>query len=188
MTHPIIKTDNYLLITSDELVEKNYGYSPKSNEIFYYTKDFYGKGHESWVNIIAHLPLNNQPILEGVPLLPPLPNEEDEWELDNDNIDKGVEKNGLGYVNGYYGGFVDGVKKAKEKYKFTEEDVIKIVEKSRETGLTAEYLMLYLSQPKLPVGFKCKMVSDIPSTEVMGEFELRPKIINGVVQGEWIFE
>ncbi len=46
--------------------------------------------------------------------------------------------------------FLEGYNQAlednKEK-KYTEEDVISIVEKSRETGLTAEYLMLTL-QPK----------------------------------------
>jgi hypothetical protein len=41
----------------------------------------------------------------------------------------------------------DGYKKAKETL-YTEEQVKFIVEKSRETGLTAEYLMLSLKQPK----------------------------------------
>ena len=194
MTHQIIKTDNYILITSDEEIKVGDWciLFDSVGNLFYDIPLQYTDSKNQHINkylrkVIAHLPPNNSSILEGVPLLPPL-DDEDEFELDNDNIDKGVEKNGLGYVNGYYGGFVDGVKKAKEKYKFTEEDVIKIVEKSRETGLTAEYLMLSLSQPKLPVGFKCEMVSDIPSTEVMGEFDSRPKIINGVMQGEWIFE
>ena len=49
-------------------------------------------------------------------------------------------------------GFVDGYNKAiegnKDK-KWTDADVIKIVEKSRETGLTAEYILLYLqSKPE----------------------------------------
>jgi len=38
--------------------------------------------------------------------------------------------------------------KAKEKYRWTDEDVIRIVEKSRETGLTAEYLIQSLKQQK----------------------------------------
>ena len=53
-------------------------------------------------------------------------------------------------------GFISGYNKAKEKYKWTDEDVIKIVEKSRRTGLTAEYLMTSFQQPKMPVGFKCE--------------------------------
>ena len=177
MTHPIIKTDNYILITSDEdintgdywhyLGEKD---DPVKNVL---GRSWFEKLHDvkMYKKVITHLPLNNSPILEGVPLLPPLPNEENDLASQE-----------------YPFLFIEGYKKAKEKYKFTEEDVIKIVEKSRETGLTAEYLILSLSQPKLPVGFKCEMVSDIPSTEVMGEFDSRPKIINGVMQGEWIFE
>ena len=43
MTHNIIKTENYLLVVGD-----------------------------SDAKIIAHLPLNNSPVIEGVPLLPPL--------------------------------------------------------------------------------------------------------------------
>ena len=41
-------------------------------------------------------------------------------------------------------GFKKGYNKAKEKYKWSDEDVIQILEKSRETGLTAEYLLLTL--------------------------------------------
>jgi hypothetical protein len=44
-------------------------------------------------------------------------------------------------------GYVEGYKNAKETL-YTEEQVKFIVEKSRETGLTAEYLMLSLKQPK----------------------------------------
>jgi hypothetical protein len=43
----------------------------------------------------------------------------------------------LGLINGYNQALEDNKKK-----KYTENDVIQILEKSRETGLTAEYLML----------------------------------------------
>ncbi len=101
----------------------------------------------------AHLPLNGANIIENLPLLPP---------IENDNVYELSEKDfiHMGYKNGktdFQVGFVRGYNKAKEKYKFTEEDVIKIVEKSRETGLTAEYLMLSIQQPKMPVRFECEM-------------------------------
>ena len=197
MTHQIIKTDNYILITSDEEIKVGDWciLFDSVGNLFYDIPLQYTDSKNQHINkylrkVIAHLPPNNSSILEGVPLLPPL-DDEDEFELDNDNIDKGVEKNGLGYVNGYYGGFVDGVKKAKEKYKFTEEDVIKIVEKSRETGLTAEYLMLSLSQPKIhPTHFEVEMeTSRVPyGDDGWKTIETGYKIINGVMQGEWIFE
>ena len=54
------------------------------------------------------------------------------------------------YEEEYYLGLIKGYNQAlednKEK-KYTEEDVISIVKKSRETGLTAEYLLLSI-QPK----------------------------------------
>lgn len=55
----------------------------------------------------------------------------------------------LSYKNyvkiGFIGGYNQALEDNKEK-KWTDEDVIRIVEKSRETGLTAEYLIL-LKQP-----------------------------------------
>ena len=48
-------------------------------------------------------------------------------------------------VRDNYGSFVAGYDKAKETL-FTEEQVISIVEKSRATGLTAEYIIQSLKQ------------------------------------------
>ena len=59
MTHLVIKTDNYLLITSDE-------------EIKSLDAEWSGWWHGG-KKVIAHLPLNNSLIHKGVPLLPPLP-------------------------------------------------------------------------------------------------------------------
>ena len=50
--------------------------------------------------------------------------------------------------NGYFG-YIKGYTQCQEDMadkKYTEEDVINIVNKSRETGLTAEYLMLSLNK------------------------------------------
>ena len=47
----------------------------------------------------------------------------------------------MGYIKGYTQCQQDMADK-----KYTEEDVINIVNKSRETGLTAEYLMLSLNK------------------------------------------
>ena len=52
----------------------------------------------------------------------------------------------LFFINGYQKGYNQAIENNKNK-KYTKEDVIHIVEKSRETGLTAEYLLLSL-QPK----------------------------------------
>ena len=85
MTHKTTITDNYIIITSDENIkEGDYIFSTKSNNIFRadsieylekhniiedFDKSFYINSVNS-KKIIAHLPLNNSPILEGLNLLP----------------------------------------------------------------------------------------------------------------------
>ena len=76
MTHNIIKTENYLLVVDDsEIKEGDWIYKSNSN-----TLNIAGKGYHNFTQsdakIIAHLPLNNSPVLEGVPLLPPLEDEQ----------------------------------------------------------------------------------------------------------------
>ena len=70
MTHPIIKTDSYLLVVDDksEIKEGERGLSI-NNAVYTH---FNHLGKEYGKKVIYHLPLNNSPILEGVPLLPPL--------------------------------------------------------------------------------------------------------------------
>jgi hypothetical protein len=169
MTHKLITTENYLLVVDDSEININQyvycdlGYIEKVMDIIngwvYHTKMLGKNPIKHYKKIIAHLPLNppfiygytNSPILEGVDLLPPL---EDEAEKLAKEYANGTSDIDVPYTNGLFYGFLEGYNKAKAKYKYTEEDVIKIVEKSRETGLTAEYLMLSLQQPKMPVGFK----------------------------------
>lgn len=199
MTHPIIKTDNYILITSDEDIKEE-GWATDSYGVFRYANDNpCQKVFGDCKKIIAHLPLNNSPILDGVDLLPPLPMTFPTIECIGDNIWEELTGGQEVSVNrgDWSFGFGIGYNKAKEKYKFTEEDVIKIVEKSRETGLTAEYLILSFLQEKLPVGFKCEIEVECTGNDNNGCFMdapghncgcIKPKIINGVMQGEWIFE
>jgi hypothetical protein len=76
MTHNIIKTKNYLLLVDDSKIkEGDWIYESDSNSV-----NIAGKGYHNFTQsdakIIAHLPLNNSPVLEGVPLLPPLEDEQ----------------------------------------------------------------------------------------------------------------
>ena len=73
-------------------------------------------------------------------------------EMIEDDVEKLAEeyakkKYGGGQSPSYFLGFTDGYNKAKETL-YTEEQVIAIVEKSRATGLTAEYIIQSLKQPK----------------------------------------
>lgn len=88
MTHNIIKTENYLLVVDDsEIKEGDWIYESDSNSV-----NIAGKGYHNFTQsdakIIAHLPLNNSSILEGVSLLPPL---EDEQSLQQPKMPVGFE-------------------------------------------------------------------------------------------------
>ena len=160
MKYNIIKTDNYLTVVDKDL-EINIGdlyiddYKLLRKSI---TSDKdYWNSRKDYKKVIAYLPINNSPILEGVSLLPPLQQEDDVDKLAEQDAIEIFENNFSLASLSYQSQFKIGYYKAKEKYKWTDEDVIKIVEKSRETGLTAEYLMLSLFQPKYPIAFECKM-------------------------------
>ena len=160
MKHNIIKTENYLLVVDErEIKVGDWYYVPRTNKAYkcqYDPTELEMEKRFGVRKVIAHLPLNGSPILEDVDLLPPLEEDDVEklaltifprhenWTLNSDNADKRPI-------------WIDGYNKAKEKYKYTEEDIIRIVEKSRATGLTAEYLMLTLSQPKMPNGFELQI-------------------------------
>jgi hypothetical protein len=77
MTHPIIKTENYLLVVDESKIESG----SKSLLILDGFQDGEPMILSHWQGvadgylgkkIIYHLPLNNAPTLEGVELLPPL--------------------------------------------------------------------------------------------------------------------
>ena len=166
MKHELIQTKNYLLIVDDSEIKIDDLYlNQTGNVIEKLTYRIPSSGH--WCKkIIAHLPLNGAPVIEGVDLLPPI--EGEVGELAN------IFSNGfqlylsLDMVGALREGFVSGHNKAKEKYKFTEEDLRKaIVDAWTERGLLTkskaflgDYLEHYiqsLQQTKMPVGFECDM-------------------------------
>jgi len=112
--------------------------------------------------IIAHLPLNNSPILEGVDLLPPLEDEVDKFEsfLDRE-IELGLNtKETIDRIKWYYQQYF----KSKQK-NYTEEDLMKAIDMAREytpdvVGFTKDEIIQSLNQPKMPVKFVCEMKKD----------------------------
>ena len=114
MEYPIIKTQNYLLIVDESEIKKcTYCYDEINKRLFFYE----GPLRYNYKRVVAHLPLNNSPILEGVDLLPEINEEEDLSEI----IDTlSVNDN---YKQAIYEGIQIGYKKAKEKYRFTEDDI-----------------------------------------------------------------
>lgn len=204
MTHKIINTRDYLLIVDDsQITVDDWAYNPfgdcpisveDTEDDMLYINSEYSK-------IIAHLPLNNSPILEGVPLLPPLEDKVEQIAQEYfDAYEEGEHKDGL--LTGFY----HGHKKAKEKYKYTEEDLIKLLEWVKtddyryfsRTGTSQELLgqvIQSFQQPKMPVGFQFKLQKDCPfdftSRCTMDRCDCKSKIkttINSQGITQWVGE
>ena len=173
MTHKLIHTPNHLLVVDDsEIKEGDWCLDDCNVEFKVIEKGHAGLLRSTGVTfveaackkIIAHLPLNGSPILEGVALLPPL--EDDVEKLADDlypiQIEDDWDKN-----KQYRDEFIEGYNKAKEKYKYTEEQMKRIYEKgysagrnelnSRESDKIKYDYIQSLSQPKMPVGFECEI-------------------------------
>lgn len=159
MKKEIVYTDKYALILSDDGIKegdwiKLDGKCLKAVDTSYLP---------TTKKIIAHLPLSDAPILEGVPLLPPLPQGDDIKELAEENYPIGDCWNSeqslirkLAFKNGY--------NKAKEKYKFTEEDMINFAIWKSITVFNTPYTPLgefrlweSLQQPSRPTHFECEI-------------------------------
>jgi hypothetical protein len=100
MKHKLKKTENYLLVVDEsEIKEGDYctthlniidvGKIHNSYTIFHTIAKEHLNDLKSCKKIIAHLPLNNAPILEGVDLLPPL---EDDGDLIYENTEDSFYK------------------------------------------------------------------------------------------------
>jgi hypothetical protein len=169
MKYNIIKTDNYLLIGSDDDIRRGLFYCVRTKNIF----QDEGEDIHCWmgdIRIIAHLPLNNSPVLQGVDLLPPL---EDDVEKLAEEFKSSYKK--VGVTDYEVSSFIVGYNKAKEKYKYTEEQLKTAIHKaiifSEENRkiTSGEYAVKFYKfygeliqspqQPKMPVAFECEMVT-----------------------------
>lgn len=108
MTHKIIKTDSYLLIVDDSEIKIG-DYVTDMVVVFKFKDDASLLGRKK---VIAHLPFNGSPILEGVPLLPPIKDDAEELAKEEINYD------GMNFIITNYtrSGFIIGYNKAKEKF------------------------------------------------------------------------
>lgn len=177
MRYEIIKTDNYLLIVDgSEIKAGDYHVATRivktngDNAIAFTDQKQLEAIAEigGAKKIIAHLPLNNSTILEGVPLLPPLEQEDDAEKLYPINRTGSMWMPSRHEVSNIYR--QEGYNKAREKYKYTEEDIAKAItygwDLSHYHRLNTEEKLLKmqrdfiksLSQPKMPIAFECEMV------------------------------
>jgi hypothetical protein len=152
MKHEIIYTKDCALIVSELTSPGKEGQVFLTKENIIHTVVGWNYGDRL---IIAHLPLTDAPILEGVPLLPELSKEDDVEELALRTYPFGnSERNAL----------ITGYNKAKETYKYTEEDLIKAIDmattrRHEDTVLffRSDEIIQSLQQPKRPKYFECEM-------------------------------
>ncbi len=173
MKKEIVYTDKYALILSDEEIKEGDYYLlipenkvKRANNVLSLNRD--------WKKVIGYLNLNDAPILKGVPLLPPLPKEDDVEELakeeypigdDWDDIESLVRK--LAFKKGY--------NKAKEKYNLTLSRLVDLyIEESgygmdmwgkeeNETMTIISKIIQSLQQPSRPTHFEFENVYRVKS-------------------------
>jgi bisphosphoglycerate-dependent phosphoglycerate mutase len=202
MNHEIIYTDEYALIVSDEIPDGFY-YDTYLKDLRHTDCSEYGESSIA-KKVIAHRPLTDAPIIEVVPLLPPF-----SW-----SQQYGVEKlaedkypisvGGSMWMPSNHDmmqankqeGFIQGYNKAKETYKYTEEDIANAVMFGRwgETDKKSYNKFIQsLQQPKRPKYFECETItmnegytdeSDYPYQEV----EIPKTITNSQGQTELVGE
>jgi hypothetical protein len=158
MKNEIIYTDDYALIVGDEHIKDVRPHKGKYhledgltiNKFPDYLTDL-----GACKLIIAHRPLTDAPILEGVPLLPEFKKEDDVVELALRTYPFGnSERNAL----------ITGYNKAKETYKYTEDDLIAVWNAAFEEGVSLDDeindpvsfkdVIQSLQQPKRPKYFQ----------------------------------
>jgi len=179
MKHELIKTDDYLLVVSNEEIREQSGndtiFNKNINKI---TAGIY-QDDDNQFKVLAHLPLNGSPYLDGVDVLPELKDQQveklaDEYVQSVVKIDIEPRSYDLNSKIGIYGGacvgFKDGYNKAKETYKYTEEDLINAIQMAKEGNIgyyspgcpnyyfeySEEQIKLSLNQQKLPIAFECE--------------------------------
>jgi hypothetical protein len=211
MKYEIIYTEDCALIVSDEEIKpgdfnvpsdcnKSSDISRTSEEDLAIVNDkFYG-----YKKIIGHRPFTSAAILEGIPMLPQFSKEKSVVSIAEEILLSHPDFKAEGfseYQNGRFNGIIDGFNKAKETYKFTEEDLetamLKISEyllesiennKVPNSGEKVDEIIQSLQQPKLPKYFQIEMLC-----YVNPEFNEYPKTITNSegqteLVGECIYE
>ena len=185
MTHKLIRTPNYLLVVDDsEIKEGDYHVAiriVKTNGdkaiAFTDQKQLDAIAEIGGAKkIIAHLPLNNSPILEGVDLLAPLETEDfnPTGEYTKEYMSS-LMFDGKSFVSDVLLATRVGYNKAKEKYKYTLKDINIMVNNCVTFAISNTHLSVgeyatqfkdfydkciqSLSQPKMPMAFECDVKS-----------------------------
>ena len=203
MKYDLIKAYDYLLVVSDEEIKEGDWFITDDGRIEISAPDW--KAREWHRKIIAHLPPNNSSILEGVDLLPPLPQGDDVEKL-SENFLKDLQVASTSVNRSVKLGFEVGYNIAKETYKYTEDDIQKafiageerIINKPNSSELDdfTNFIQSLQQQPKLPIAFECDIDVNCNGNENKGCFMDSPghdcgcvslkTITNSQGQTEWV--
>jgi hypothetical protein len=178
MKHQLIKIENYLLVVDDEgITEQTCNDTIFNKNLNKITAGVYDDDDNQF-KVLAHLPLNGAPYLEGVDVLPKIEDDDflnTEIQVVGDNKTMSVS---------------DFFKKCgKETYKYTEEDLRKAAEWYFENkgNKSFEELTQLLNQPKLPVAFECEMeVKEIENAAEVLNVPIPKKFTNSEERTEWV--
>ena len=160
MTHKTTITDNYILITSDEEIKIG---------------DYRTNIQRGYVMLVDEL------------------HDADYFNKRNDVFKKVIAHLPLNNALKLEGvPLLPPLPSGEEKYRFTEEDMRRSFEVgqahgSMYKGNNFNRFIQSLSQPKMPTHFKVEMESISKIEGLQWVTKSAPKIINGVMQGEWIY-
>jgi hypothetical protein len=189
MKHELIKTEDYLLVVGDKEIEKyDWVFHPTYKSIYQWIENAKIKFDRiDAKKIIAHLPLDVAPYLDGVDVLPLL-----------DESFEGMMQSIVSNDDASKEGFILGWHLCKRTYKYTEEDLIKAIDmattcKHEGTLLffNANEIIQYLQQSKIPKYFEVETItmnegytdkSDYPYQEV----GIPKTITNSEGRTEWV--
>jgi hypothetical protein len=213
MKHEIIYTEDCALIVSDEEIKPGDFNVPsdcnKSSDISRTSEEdlaIVNDKFNGYKKIIGHRPFTRAAILEGIPLLPESSQEDDVEELAKNKFpylgSEQVKSDQNRHTDTLRHGFKTGYNKAKETYKFTENDLRKAMEASRDiryVTYSEEEIIQSIQQPKLPQYFGSKEQKDCPydftSRCTMDRCDCKTKLktttnVQGytVLEGDYIYE
>jgi hypothetical protein len=187
MKHNLIKTDNYLLIVDDDseikigdrVIENTINQIFEINDINKSIGLCRSKVDtyviDSCRKIISHAPLNGSPYLDGMDVLPLMDNGEDAEQLAKLKYPIIMSPNGRNLAGGHYdidvnfserSAYKHGYNKAREKYKYTEEDArllimcsfLKGVDRGHySTEIEDRIIQSLQHHPKHPIAFECEV-------------------------------
>jgi hypothetical protein len=205
MTHKLIKTENYLLVVDDSEIKEGdyYLFSWMGEQDIQMFKDQEEdrENHKHFYNtackkIIAHLPLKDSPILEGVALLPPYSRHQDDgleelaeyyWKM---QYIMALDESTKPYI---IEDFKAGYNKAREKYKYTEDDVRKAISVGLSIGYSPSFNIddkqlkinnIIQSLHQYPTEFECELVAEY--VKIMDRVMSRPKTITTAQGIQWV--